>query len=164
MSGEATATKNPAVPYRDAQIIARCGFGQEQQMEVAKDMGLHRNTVCRVMNSETARQLMVGALEQAGVTVAKLAKKHADLLDAKKEMNVDGELETVNDNVTQLGVLKELNSIYGTHAPKEFDIRGSTAQAPLDELADAAQASLEQLRLDGPAGEPATPAGIDNAE
>ena len=90
---------------------------------------------------------MLDAFGEHGFTLSLFAKKNIDMLGAKKSIPIEGELEEVDDNVAQVTAMKELNSIYGVHAPKQLDVRASAAEASLEELTDQADAALEELGM-----------------
>ena len=91
-----------------------------------------------------------------------LAKKNIDMLSAKRWMFANLKYKEVDDNVAQVSAMKELNSIYGVHAPKQLDIRASAAEASLEELTDQADAALEELGM--VAEQPASLVGSDSTE
>lgn len=115
--------------------------------EIAEESGLTRKTVGVILDKPAIRQMMMDALGEHEFTLSKLAKKNIDMLSAKKSIPLNGEMVEVEDNVAQVTSMKELNSIYGVHAPKQLDVRASAAEASLEELTEQADAALEEFNL-----------------
>ncbi len=132
--------------------------------EIAEQVNHTRKTVAKILDKPAIRQMMLDALGEHDFTLGKLAKKNIDMLSAKKEISVSGELTEVEDNIAQVTAMKELNSIYGVHAPKQLDVRASAAEASLEELADQVEASCEEFAVDTELEQSANPEGSDSQE
>ncbi len=115
--------------------------------QIAEKSNLTRKTVKARLDKPAIRQMMMDALTEHEFTLSKLAKKNIDMLSAKREIFANGKYKKVDDNVAQVTAMKELNSIYGVHAPKQLDVRASAAEASLEELTDQADAALEELGM-----------------
>ena len=135
-----------SVKMSDANIAAMSMQGMTK-VQIAEETNLERRTVAKILDKPAIRQMMLDALEGHGFTLSMLAKKNIDMLNAKKEILVQGNLTEIEDNVAQITAMKEVNSIYGVHAPKQLDVRASAAEASVDELANQVEASLEELDM-----------------
>ncbi len=135
-----------SVRGKDANI-AVMKMGGMTNTDIAEESGLTRKTVGAILDKPAIRQMMMDALGEHEFTLSKLAKKNIDMLSAKKEISVSGTLTEVADNQAQVTAMKELNSIYGVHAPKQLDVRASAAEASLEELTDQADAALAEFNL-----------------
>ena len=133
-------------------------------IQIAEKANMDRQTVAIILDKPAIRQMMLDALGEHGFTLSILAKKNIDMLSAKKSIPLAGELTEVDDNVAQVTAMKELNSIYGVHAPKQLDVRASAAEASLEELTKQADASLEELSMVGELEQPANPDRSDSPE
>ncbi len=149
------------VRAKDANIaiLKMGGMGVGQ---IAGEVDLDRKTVTKILDKPAIRQMMMDALAEHEFTLSKLAKKNIDMLSAKKKVLVAGGLEEIDDNVAQVTAMKEMNSIYGVHAPKQLDVRASAAEASLEELTNQADAALEELGM--VAEQPASFVGSDSTE
>ena len=134
------------VRAKDANIaiLKMGGMGVGQ---IAGEVDLDRKTVTKILDKPAIRQMMMDALAEHEFTLSKLAKKNIDMLSAKKYQLAGKGLKHVDDNVAQATAMKELNSIYGVHAAKQLDVRASAAEASLEDLADQADAALEELGM-----------------
>ncbi len=146
---------------KDAEV-AIMKMGGLNITQISKEVNLTRKTVRAVLDKPSIRQMMMDALTENQFTLNKLAKKNIEMLSAKKSMFANGECKEVDDNVAQVGAMKELNSIYGVYAPKQLDIRASATEASLEELTDQADAALEELNM--VAEQPASLTGSNNTE
>ncbi|KKN29385.1 hypothetical protein LCGC14_0844590 [marine sediment metagenome] len=133
-------------------------------IQIAEKANMDRQTVAIILDKPAIRQMMLDALGEHGFTLSILAKKNIEMLSAKKSIPLGGELAIVDDNVAQVTAMKELNSIYGVHAPKQLDVRASAAEASLEELTKQADASLEELSMVGELEQPANPDRSDSPE
>ncbi len=134
-----------AIKIKDAEIAVGVMQGKSSH-KIAQEVGLHRNTVYRHMQSEDVRGLMINALVEKNFTIKDLAQKNIDMLSAKKTVVVGNKTKIIDDNPARGLALKEMNSIHGVHAPKQVDLRDKTAQASLEDLAqmlEEADAGLE---------------------
>ncbi len=134
------------VRMKDANL-AMLKMGGMNNTEIAEKANLTRKTVAGILDKPAIRQMMLDALGEHKFTLSMLAKKNIDMLSAKKKIPLGGELEEVDDNVAQVTAMKELNSIYGVHAPKQLDVRASATEASLEELTEQADAALEEFGL-----------------
>ncbi len=116
-------------------------------VQIGEEVNLTRKTVGKVLDKPAIRQMMMDALAEHEFTLSMLAKKNIDMLGAKKKIPVSGTLTEVEDNQAQTTAMKELNSIYGVHAPKQLDVRASAAEASLEELTDQADDALEEFGM-----------------
>ena len=149
------------VKIKDANIAVMKMQGLNN-VQIAEETNLTRKTVAGILDKPAIRQMMLDALGEHGFTLNKLAKKNIDMLGAKKKIPLAGELKEVDDNVAQVTAMKELNSIYGVHAPKQLDVRASAAEASLEELTNQADAALEEFGM--VAEQPASPDRSDSPE
>ena len=138
--------KKKIVRAKDASVAVLKMSGLNN-VEIAKETNLTRKTVKVILDKPSVRQMMMDAFTENKFTLSMLAKKHVDMLSAKRDITVQGEREEVDDNVTQVAAMKELNSIYGVHAPKQLDVRASASEASLEELTDQADAALKELGM-----------------
>lgn len=133
-------------------------------VQIAEEANLTRKTVAVVLDKPEIRQMMLDALGGHGFTLSMLAKKNIDMLSAKKTVLLGGKAKDLDDNVAQVVAMKELNSIYGVHAPKQLDVRASAAEASLEELTDQVETSIEELSMAGELEQPANSDRSDNPE
>lgn len=149
------------VKIKDANIAVMKMDGLNN-IQIAEKANLDRKTVAGILDKPAIRQMMLDALDGHGFTLSKLAKKNIDMLSAKKYCK--DKCEEVDDNVAQVGAMKELNSIYGVHAPKQLDVRASAAEASIGELADQVEASLEEFGVVAETEQSPNPKGSDSPE
>ncbi len=133
-----------SVKIKDANL-AMMKMSGLNNVQIAEEANLTRKTVAGILDKPEIRQMMLDALGEHEFTLSKLAKKNIDMLSAQKYCKDKG--EEVDDNVAQVGAMKELNSIYGVHAPKQLDVRASAAEASLEDLTNQADAALEELGM-----------------
>ena len=126
---------------RDLEVAKRDLAGKTGD-EIAEEVGVCRKTVVNTKAKPAYRDLMLSALESNQFGVNDLAKKLVELVDARKSLNVDGTIHIVEDNVTMLGATRKLCDILGVDAPKELDIRASTANMTNEELSRGLSAEL----------------------
>ncbi len=139
------------VRARDANV-ALLRMSGLNNVQIAEETNVTRKTVKAILDKPSIRQMMMDALAEHEFSLSKLAKKNIDMLSAKKYTK--GIKGKVDDNVAQATAMKELNSIYGVHAPKQLDVRASAAEASIEELTDQADAALEEFGMvtEQPAG------------
>jgi transcriptional regulator with XRE-family HTH domain len=128
------SSEQQALTLRDLEIAKRELEGVPQE-QIAEEVGVCRKTVHNTKAKPAYRDLMLSALENNKFGVNDLAKKLVELVDARKSLNVDGQIHIVEDNVTMLGAARKLCDILGVDAPKELDIKASTANMTNEELA-----------------------------
>ncbi len=133
-------------------------------IEIADKANLDRKTVSVILDKPAIRQIMMDGLEEHGFTISQLAKKNIDMLSAKKQIPLNGELKEVDDNTAQATALKELNSIYGVHAPKQLDVRASAAEASIGELTEQADAALKEFDMVAELEQSPNPKGSDSPQ
>ena len=154
-------SRKPKTEVREKDAnIAILKMGGMNNVEIAAETNLTRKSVKTILDKPSVRQMMLDALTENKFTLSKLAKKHIDMLSAKKFAK--GKAEPVDDNVAQVTAMKELNCIYGVHAPKQLDIRASASEASLEELTHQADAALEELSM--VAEQPRSLIGSDSTE
>jgi len=126
---------------RDLEIFQAHTIERKTLDETAQQVEVSRDTVKRTKRKKSYRDLVVAALEVKGFTVEDYASGLINLTTAQKEINVDGVLETVDDNPTRLGALKKIGDVYGDNAPKQLDLlpTGSTDEEINLELEQAMQ-------------------------
>ena len=156
----ARVTKTAVRPV-DAKIAALKMDGVNN-VQIAKEVKLTRKTVQGILEKPAVRQLLMDAFAENGFTLKDLAKKNIEMLSAKREILANKRYMKVDDNVTQVTAMKEMNQIYGVYAPKQLDIRASASEASLEELIDQADTALEEL--DMVAEQPASFIGNDSTE
>lgn len=129
--------------------------------EVMEKYDISVDRVKRIMRTEAVHKIQQAALLEKGWDFEDQAEELIKMVKAKKEINVGGELVEAVDNVARIAALKEIGLINGIYAPRQFNLEHSTAQIPLEKLAEEAEASLEELQLDGPTGEQAVNPNAD---
>jgi predicted transcriptional regulator len=155
--------KSTDVPVRAKDAgIAMLKMRGMNNVQIAEEVSLSRKTVGKILDKPAIRQMMMDALAEHEFTLSKLAKKNVDMLSAKKEVQVGKKLIETDDNVAQVTAMKELNSIYGVHAPKQLDVRASAAEASLEDLTVQADAALEELGM--ATEQPTSSGGNDSTE
>ncbi len=127
--------------------IAVMKMGGMTNTQIAKETNLTRKTVKAILDKPSVRQMMMDAFTENKFTLNMLAKKHIDMLSAKRWMFANGKYKEFDDNVAQVTAMKEMNNIYGVYAPKQLDIRAFATEASLEELTDQADAALEELSV-----------------
>ena len=150
MQADAPQSKQNVLTLRDLEVMKRDLAGQTGD-QIAEELKVCRKTVTNTKAKPAYRDLIIGALEQEQFQVGDLAKKLVTLSNARKDLNVDGVLHTVDDNVTRLGAVRKLCDIYGVDAPKEIDVRATTAQMSNEELMEnlSVQLATRQEQLNG---------------
>ena len=134
------------------------------KVEIAKKTGKDRGTIANILNKDGIRQIIMDGFAEHNFTISMLLKKNIDMLDAKKEIPLSGELVEVEDNVAQATAMKEINQIYGIHAPKQLDVRASAAEASTEELADQVESSLQEFRVAAKTEQSPNPQGSDSTQ
>lgn len=133
MVADAPQSKQNTLTLRDLEVLTLDIEGKTGE-EIAEKVGVSRKTVVNTKAKPAYRDLMIGALEVHKFGVNDIAKKLVSMTDAQKAINVDGTLEIVEDNTTQLGAVRKLCDIFGVDAPKELDIKATTAAMTNEEL------------------------------
>ncbi len=134
------------IKAKDASVAVLKMSGMNN-VQIAEKANLTRKTVGIILDKPAIRQMMMDAFTDQKFTLSMLAKKNIDMLSAKRWMFADKKYKEVDDNVAQVTAMKEMNSIYGVHAPKQLDVRASAAEASLEELTEQADAALEEFSL-----------------
>ena len=150
MQADAPQSKQNVLTLRDLEVMKMDLEGQAGD-EIAEELKVCRKTITNTKSKPAYRDLILSALEQEEFTVQKLAGKLVTLTEARKDMNVDGTIHTTDDNTTRLGAVRKLCDIFGVDAPKELDIKASTAQMTNDELLAGltAEVATRQEQLNG---------------
>ncbi len=139
--------KDPRIITPRNAKIAVMKVSGKNNTEIAEEVGLNRKSVKAVLDKPAIREMILHSISEHEFTLSMLAKKHIEMLSATKEISVAGVLTEVADNVAQVAAMKELNSIFGVYAPKELDIRASTAERSLVDLTAEAEAAIRELGL-----------------
>lgn len=132
---------------RDLKIFKAHIMDGKTLNETAAEVGCSRETVKRTKKNPAFRDLMLACFDELGKTPMEYAKKLWAMTEAKKEINVNGSLETVDDNQARMTSLKEIGQIYGVYAPQKVDISQTISDADDAELFNELSVAAKELEL-----------------
>lgn len=111
--------------------------------KTAEIVGVDESTIDHWKKKRAWHDLAIAAIGEAGHTLDDYAAKLIEAKDKKKQINVGGKLQEVDDNPAQIAYLKEIAAIYGLYAPQKHEIIASPSDAELDSDLDKAAKKLE---------------------
>ena len=132
----------------DITVIQHHEVEKKSLDETAAIMNVSRETVKRIKRKPAYRDFVLEAIENKGYNADKFAEQLIALTEAKKKMNVEGELEDVDDNPTRMKAVEKMGDILGVDAPKEYDLQHSIAAKSDAELAEEFGRAKREYGLD----------------
>jgi hypothetical protein len=107
--------------------------------ETAAILKVDEKTVDRMKAKPAWHDLAIKAIEDKKPIMEIYARKIHELADKKKQINVSGRLESVDDNVAQSVFCKEVALLYGLYPAQKYEVTAGPSDAELDkELEEAA--------------------------
>jgi hypothetical protein len=147
-----------ALTLKDVEIMQAVEVDGLTWPQTMEKIGVSYCAIARAKKKPEYRELVIAALEAKGKTPEAFASKLIQMLDKTREVNVNGELVAIDDNVAQTAALNKWGDILGVDAPKETNIRDITGQSD-EELDREIAAAAEQFGLDERPEQPAMDAG-----
>ena len=132
--------KDDALTYPELTAFKHHEVDGKTIPETAAILNVDEKTIDRMKKKSAWRDLTIAAIKDRGHTLDDYAAKLIEMKDKKKQINVDGKLESIEDNTAQIAYLKEIASIYGLYAPQKHEIAPSLSDEELDsDLEEAAR-------------------------
>jgi len=131
------------------EILQKHTIEGKTQEQVAKELGISRDSVKRAKRKPAYHELAQAALEKKGYTVEALVVDLIAKTTAQKSENIGGSIIEIEDNVSQMKALDQIAKIYGVHAPQNVNLT-TTMTASDKELLD----ELNELTAGGTAVSP----------
>ena len=126
---------NPeALTLQQLEILQRHTVEGKSQEQVARELGISRDTVKRVKRKPAYHELAQAALETKGYTVDTLVEDLIAKTTATKSENIGGSVIEIEDNVSQMKALDQIAKIYGVHSPQSINLNTTNAASELELL------------------------------
>lgn len=122
--------------------------------ETAELVGADEKTIDRWKASQPWRDLAIKAIQQRGDVLDKFSKKVWDMAEKKKQINVGGELEEVDDNIAQGKFIDTVMDVYGIRAPQKHEVTSGPSDEEIERELEEATGKLPVESVE--VGEPGT--------
>jgi len=139
-------SKNRRSPHSQIRPIDNAIY-QSQEVEgktykeTSEELGISANCIADAKKLDAYREAVLQTAEERW----SVAEKIVDQLDEGFAATKKTKFGEQADGVRRIQALKELNTIAGVYAPKQFDLKHSMAAMSDDELGKAVDASVKEL-------------------